>query len=377
MPRQTQTGRWQAVWRVPGKEGKWQQRSQVCGSKEEAEKLETRMKELVSGGVGNGLTREHVRDYLPRWLSQVQPFISETTHFNYTWCVEKYLIPRLGAYRLTDLNPRIVSSFVTGLFTSPGVSGKDLSHNTISRIYAVLRIALNSAVEHGDLLSNPCSRLPRRQRPAQREVSPSVLNEDEIRRVIATSQDSTAGVLFLLALTCGLRRGELCALKWSHLDLDQGLLRVEESYRQVSSSNFSVGAPKNNGKRSIPIPAFVIPVLQQHQQRLDFMAATVPGWQDHNLVFPGSSGNYRNPNDIHRTLHRYQDRVGLQRFRLHDLRHTFGTLSVGKNRDIVEVAKMMGHHDKAFTLRVYAHGLGQQQQMQEETWKDVTGQSEV
>ena len=376
MARKTQGNKWQAVWRVPSPDGSWVQKTRVFKLKSEAVAHEVKMKEQLKGPRYVEPTRETVAQYMERWLALTKPFIQPTTYYNYSAKTRLYIIPRLGAHRLALLTPRLVEEWLGGLYTLPGAAGGQLSQSSVAQVFAILKIALNNAVERNELQDNPCNRIPRRVRPTQQEREIIPLSEAEIQTLIEGSRGTDPGTMFLAGLLCGLRAGEVAALRWRHLDFNAGVMHVEESRKTVGPAQYATGKPKFDGTRSIAMPGLLVESLQAHRIRQLEARLKAPHWEDNDLVFPGSYGQYRHKSDISKTLRRWLVRLGLRRVRFHDLRHTFGTVMAGKNTDIVEVAKMMGHKNYRFTLDHYAHGMGKQREMMERAWDGVLPQGQ-
>ncbi len=173
--------------------------------------------------------------------------------------------------------------------------------------------------------------------------------------------------LYVLAVTTGLRQGELLGLSWEDVDLDSGVLRVR---RTLQALGFPKGAPATltepktpRSRRSVKLTAMAVEALKEHRQRQDEERQVAgDAWKDRGLVFPtqvGTPVNYANLN--HRSFKPLLKRAGLPNIRFHDLRHTCATLLLSKGVHPKIVSDVLGHASVAITLDTYSHvipGLG-------------------
>ncbi|UBV44809.1 site-specific integrase (plasmid) [Deinococcus taeanensis] len=163
--------------------------------------------------------------------------------------------------------------------------------------------------------------------------------------------------LFYLALTTGMRRGELLGLRWQDLGLESGEVRIRQSLVQ-SGSRAVLNEPKTSAsRRRILLSADTIDVLRAHQtrqgQELSRWKARSPIEMD--LVFPSTVGRFQLPSILVKIFHRLVREAGLPDIRIHDLRHTCASLLVRQGVPIKAVAERLGHQDASLTMRVYTH----------------------
>jgi integrase len=156
-----------------------------------------------------------------------------------------------------------------------------------------------------------------------------------------------------------MRQGELAALRWEHLDLEnpeKGQITVRDSADTRTQTR--VSTTKTGEERRIGIGARTVAVLKAHRQRQLEERMAASSWADPGLVFPNTKGKIRRRDSVMRSLRRLLEEAGLSpKVRFHDLRHTAGTLALRQGIPLHTVSKMLGHSDPAMTLRRYAHVL--------------------
>ena len=149
----------------------------------------------------------------------------------------------------------------------------------------------------------------------------------QARRLLAAVAGDRLRAVYVLALSTGLRRGELLGLRWADVDLDGAELHVRQAMQRVAGE-LRVAAPKTrHSRRTIPLPALALDALREHRARqaAERLAAG-PAWQDSGLVFTTAHGTPMEPRNLNRHWYALRTRCGLPGVRLHDLRHTCVTL---------------------------------------------------
>ncbi len=229
-----------------------------------------------------------------------------------------HIIPTLGTTNLADITPAKVRSWRAGLIDAgrPGAS-------TIAKSYRLLHAICATALEDGLISRNPCViKGASVERPAERPVA-------TIEQVYAIADDIEPRyrAMVLLATFCGLRVGELRALRQVNLDLLHRTVAVVEQYQQLGDGTLVLGPPKTDaGRRIVAIPAVIVPDLEAHLAEW-----ATPG--PDNLVFPGSSGRPFRTATLHAAWHRALRCAGIVGLRFHDLRHTGNTLAAADRRE--------------------------------------------
>ena len=302
---------------------------------------------------------ETVGEWAERWLEQGQ--WRPTTARDYGSKVRSLILPRWGTTPIGEVRREDVRAWTTEL-ASEGRSSATVRHaaGTFSRI-------LDLAAESGALVVNPCLRL-RLRTPRQADIRPLTVDEVETLASAIERPDFPPGghgagypasrlcrpdlaLWVRLAAYCGLRAGELGALRRGRIDLDGRSLRVEESLAD-SAGTLSFGAPKSGKARSVPLPATLIPALRRHLASRVEAGATA-------LVFTDSEGGPIRHGNLYR--HHFRpavERAGLPAdLRFHDLRHTYAALLIAAGAHPRAIMERMGHSSITVTLGTYGHLL--------------------
>lgn len=302
------------------------------------------------------------------WLPTIRPSVKESTFRTYTWTVERYLVPLLGARRIQDLSTvdvnaaygRLLSGDLPEQTKHPRRQNRPLSPKSVLNIHRVLTKALEDAVDAGLVGRNVAARA---KRPALRTPQMSCWTADDLAAFLKATKDSRQWWMWHLASMTGLRRGELLGIRWADLDLDLAAGRLVVRQALVSIDGVPmITTPKNGKARVVDLDANTVGVLRslraiQRAERL----AWGPGYQSNDLVFTKEDGTAYHPDVITTAFTRQVKATASPRIRLHDLRHTHATLLIKAGVPVNVVSQRLGHSSPAFTLAVYAHVLPGQQ----------------
>lgn len=280
--------------------------------------------------------------------------LSPTTLRNYRSEIEKTIRPGLGGVALHRLTARHLDE----LYGRMKLDGR--SPKTIRNHHAVISAALHQAVRWGWLRENVAERAKPPRISQTRVKAPTV---EAVRQVIEAAEDRyhrLAAFLMLAALT-GMRRGEVCALRWSEVDLERGSLDVSRSV-VVVDQGVALKSTKTDRSRMVALDDVGIAVLTRHRQLVEEHAdlARTKIVDDPFVFSPELDGSLPfRPDTVTSFFIRVRDELGLAGLRLHDLRHFTATQLIGMGVDIRTVAGRLGHSDPSLTLRTYSHVLEQ------------------
>ncbi|MCA9878275.1 MAG: site-specific integrase [Thermomicrobiales bacterium] len=301
-------------------------------------------------GIDVKATKQKLKDYLTWWLDNiVSGRCSEKTLRTYSDIVRLHLAPDLGKHEVGKLT----AQHITTLMRAKEKAG--LSARTVAHIRGTLRTALNDAMRLDIVERNVALRTdPPKQEASSRE--PFTVEEAKVF-LAATSSDTNA-VLYRLAVTLGLRRGELLGLKWSDIDLEAGTLRVSRSLGRVGKE-LVVKEPKTDrSKRTLSLGASNVASLRKHKDEQAFARRKAGSrWQETDYVFVSSIGTAIDPDNLSKQYKALLVGAGLRHQRFHDLRHTAATLMLRDGLPVHEVSAVLGHAQNSTTLNVYSHVL--------------------
>ena len=241
-------------------------------------------------------------------------------------------------------------------FISDKSSGA-LAAGTVRKIHSTLHKALSQAVSDGLIPRNAAA--VQAPSPAPEEMRP--LSEAEARAFLKAARESgdRFEALYVLAITTGLRRGELLGLRWDDADLEQGTLRVGRALVREGGRHTLGETKTRRGRRQVNLTPRTVAVLKAHRERqLEQRAKHAGMYADHGLIFSSEIGTPLNPeNLVKRSFKPLLKRSGLPEIRFHDLRHTCATLLMGRGVHPKLVQELLGHATIAMTLDTYSHYL--------------------
>lgn len=277
----------------------------------------------------------------------------------YRSTVRVRLLPYLGKIKLADLSTHHIQHVYNSLLRGD-VGFSKLSTKSIRDTHGTFHRALQQAVELEYIKVNPSDRcrLPRIEKT---DIKP--MEAAQIGAFLHALKGNRYEWLFTVDLFTGLRMGEILALSWDCIDFKKGTVRVYRQLHQVKGQYF-YGTLKNDKPRSLTIAPTVLEVLkeQRAQQRKWKLAAGSAWSNEENLVFTNEIGQHLSPNSIRATLHKITDSLGFERFRFHDLRHSYAVASLQAGDDLKTLQTNLGHHTAAFTMEVYGHCTDEMQQ---------------
>jgi integrase len=294
-----------------------------------------------------------IGEYLDRWLKDsVERNVGPRTLSNYQLQVRQHLRPALGQVKLKALSP----AHIQGLYRSKLDAG--LAPSSVRYIHAVLHRALKQALRWG-LVPRNASESVDLPRLGKEEVE--VLLPYEVRAFLDAAREDRLEALYVVAVTVGLRRGELLGLRWTDLELDgEPKLRVgRQLQRMRDGSGRRFVAPKGGKGRTIRLPARTVEALKAHRAR-QAQARLKAGslYQDGGLVFASEIGTPLEPSNIdRRSFKPLLEKAGLPDIRFHDLRHTCATVLLSQGVNPKFVQELLGHADIKLTLGTYSYFL--------------------
>lgn len=298
-----------------------------------------------------------VGEYLDRWLADsVKGSVRPKTFESYEWLVRKHIAPALGRIKLASLN----AAHLQGLYRSKLDAG--LSARTVRYVHAVMHRALKQALRWGLVPRNVSEAVdpPKLQR---KEIKP--LSRGEARRLLEAARDNRLEALYVLAVHCGLRQGELLGLRWEDIDLEAATLQVRRVLTTAKEGPKFTAPKTARSRRTIMLNRQAVEALRRHHDR-QFEESTqfADEWQDYGLVFATTAGTPINPRNLTgRSFKPLLKQADLPDIRFHDLRHTCATLLLSSGVHPKLVQELLGHATIAITLDTYSHvlpGMGDQ-----------------
>lgn len=297
-----------------------------------------------------------VADYLDDWLTGARRALRPSTAGTYERHIRLHILPALGRLPVARVRPEQLDRLYAGLLA------KGLSRTTVQHVHAILRRSLSQATRRGVIARNPTDLVdpPGRDHPEMQ-----VLSLNQARALLAAAKSARhvgLEALYVLALTTGMRRGELLALRWADVDVARRALTVTGTLQRVKradgTSVLERAQPKTKtSMRRIPLTSTAADALTRHERRHEHQRAIAgTEWINSGLVFTNERGGPMEPrNLIARSFAPLLTDAGIPHIRFHDLRHTAATLMAAQGVHTKVVSEVLGHASVGITLDLYSH----------------------
>ena len=288
--------------------------------------------------------------WLDKWLYEYKaPMIRSNTADGYRRYIKNYIIPYLGNKSVTQLTTADVQRMYntlkdSGRIRASETHGKGLSNSMVRSVHMLLHEAMDSAVVEGIIVSNPTTgtTIPKNEHKKKK-----VLLESEIEQLIKTvDKDEIWRDFFKTEIMTGLRRGEICGLKWEDFDDATGTLHIQRTIRYEHGQPSFGETKTNKGNRKIILPRGVKELLSDRKK------TALTEWIFPNPLIPEIP---MNPSTAYIKLKRLLKEAGLPDMTFHELRHTFATHAAANGIDPRTLANILGHTKASFTLDTYTH----------------------
>lgn len=306
--------------------------------------------EEMRAGVDPDAAKTTIAEFLDLWLREaVKGSVWHTTYSQYERIVRLHLKPSIGGVKLSQLSRLRVQRLVNDK------SAEGYAPRTVRYIHTTISKAMTQAVDWDLVLKNPAARvkLPRLQRTERKTFT-----RENVAVFFEAAKEDRFGALYVLAVSAGLRPGELLALKWEDLDLDRRTLTVRRTLSEDDQGRlvFKDETKTSRGRRlelaDIAIESLRAHRKEQAEERLRYKSL----WKEESLVFPDTLGGPMWRNNLQRRSYKpLLKRAGLPDIRLYDLRHTCATLMFENDASLKLVADMFGHASIKHTADTYTH----------------------
>ena len=305
-----------------------------------------------------------VESWIKLWYEvYAEPRLREKTKNYYQNYINNHIIPKLGAVSLNKLTTIRLQKFYNDLqkngriqrYQHIELKDKGLSVRVVRGVHTLLNNCLEQAVAERLILENPAKgcKLPKLDKKEMK-----VLPEEKIGQYLAEAKRRGLLPIYYLELTTGLRRGELLALLWSDLDIENKTISITKQVNRINGE-LVVSRPKTqNAIRTLAIPQQAVDLLiQEHEKH-----------PNSPYLFPSpKTGTMYDPDSFRHTHDKILKAIGAEHIRFHDLRHTFATLSLKNGVDVKTLSSALGHYSAGFTLSTYTHATPEMQRAAADT----------
>ncbi|MER6526753.1 site-specific integrase [Streptomyces sp. NPDC001508] len=314
--------------------------------------------------------------YLARWLREVvEPDLKPKTAETYAMHTRLYIVPGLGSKRLDKLTVRDVRSWVNALLEQCQCCAQGLdakrdtprccaagecckripSRRTVQDARAVLRSALTNAMTE-ELISKNVAGLVKVRSARKTKRHPwSVEEARQFLEAASTAHDPLYAA-YVLILVLGFRRGEVLGLTWENVNLDAGEITVQMQLQRINRRLIHDETKTEASTATLPLPEICVTALQlrRKEQEVSRQAAGEL-WTANDFVFTTRYGTPFEPRNFNRRFEDRSGRAGVRRIRLHDTRHTCGSLLAALDVHPRVAMQILRHSKIAVTMEVYTH----------------------
>ena len=355
--RERSPGHWAIIFshREPASGKRKRQWHSFRGTKREAQIEAARLFTEREDGSLVDPKKIRLSQFLDRWLEYVRSRVSPKSHERYCEIVRKNIVPLLGDAILSKLGAMAIAE----AYARAGVSGRrdgtgGLSPRTVHHMHRILKSALSKAVHWRMLLRNPADAVD------PPKVERVTLKTYDLSRTVELLDAMRGTKMFaptMLAVLCGLRRGEICALRWRHVNLDDGQLSVAESAEQTETG-VRYKEPKSGRGRTVALSTTVSEELRQHRirQAQELLKFGVKLTND-TMIVCQADGSALQPRSLTHEWMRLISTTPLPRIRFHDLRHAHATHLLASGVHPKVASERLGHSKVGITLDLYSHVL--------------------
>nr|ART39089.1 H514 [uncultured bacterium] len=319
-------------------------------TRRDAEEAEALARNEMNQGVIISKANQTLGEYLDQWLLSYPPMHTKpSTQQRYEELVRLHIKPAIGNVNLKKLRPSDIDHCLRD------VVKKGLSIATSVRVYSLLHESLKHAVEYRTLPFSPADavKAPHAEKPET--YTPTM---EECIKLLEAAEKTPLGPYFRFAALTGIRRGEIFALHWQHIDFERGTVAVRGNVRRLNKGRGMVRMTPKREKsvRKLTLSPEALEILTQQKWRVLADKEKHPDdYKDKGIVFANALGGYRDPDHATRVWADVAEDCGLGDVRLHDMRHALATRLLERGYHAKVVQEILGHSNYSTTMNIYSH----------------------
>ena len=290
-------------------------------------------------------------ELLDEWMQFSRINIKESTYARYNHLINTHIKPLLGKYPISKISTQLVEAYIDNQMKCGRIDGNGgLATKTVSDILTIIKSSFDYARYNDVHIICNLSKLSIKQQ--KKDIRVLTVKEQEALIGILTEDMDLFKFGSLFALYTGIRIGELCALKWENISLENATLKVQKTLQRIQETNkgtstktkIVITEPKSNCSiRDIPIPKFLVEIASRFS---DSPKA---------YILTGDKSKYVEPRTMQNHFKQYVDACGIEDANFHALRHTFATRCIELGFEIKSLSEILGHANVNITLNRYVH----------------------
>jgi len=321
------------------------------GSKANANKKLRELQSAVDDGSHVDKSKESVKDFSIRWMeTYVATNCTLRTALGYKGNIDRYIVPAIGKVSVQNLSGSQIQAIYAGMLE------RGLSHTTILHVHRVLKQMLACAVKWGVIIRNPADGATP---PKRGKKQMAMWDRQTIHRFLDESQGTRFAHIFEFAISTGMRRSEICGLKWDAVDLKSRRLEVKATLQRLRGHGLLTGTPKTErSRRNITLAPETVELLRDVQgAQILAREEAAPLWQEQGYVFTQADGSPVLPDRLTQEFAALTKALEMPPLTFHGLRHAFATMALQANINSKVVSEALGHSSVNITLDLYSHVL--------------------
>lgn len=353
-------------------------------SSDDAQNFKKKLDYEQSIGIDFDPSKMTVGEYLDHWLNIHKDNLKPKTEASYRCEIKNHINPKLGHVKLTKLTPLQLQSYYTYLIAEgkaeilrqriSRLNSKDTKaiKRAETRLAAMLTsgtagLSATTAIYHHRIIHKALKQAYKWQMvgrniadavepPKPIEVEIEYMRKHQVHQFIEAIKDCADYPVILAALFTGMRQGELLGLRWQDVDLSRGLISIRQQAQYLPGRGFFFKEPKQNSKRTIPMPLPLNSALRQVQKdQIKYKSIYLKDYKDYDLIFCNPDGSPQEGTALTKRFQKLLEQNGLPKMRFHSLRHTFATMCRAAGMNIEDIQDMLGHAEYNTTKKMYTH----------------------
>lgn len=319
----------------------------VKGTEKDAQKFLTQKLSELDNGIYISKKDMLFKDYLDYWFEQCcKGKLSQNTCDNYEKKIRTHIKPCLGNYKLQQLVPLHLQHFYAE-------KQKYLSSTTVLQLHLIIHSALNQAMKWQLINRNIADNV---EKPKKASYTPVILTKEQLKTFINSIKNSELYIPIMIAISTGMRRGEILGLKWCNVDLNNSVITVNQALYKTSNGLEFLPPKSKHSYRKISIPKTLVEILKLEKQKQEKMQNLLKENYIYNdMVCCKNNGELINPNSFTPAFNKLLSKNNLPKIRFHDLRHTHASLLLEQNIPAKVISERLGHSNINTTLDLYSH----------------------
>ena len=288
-------------------------------------------------------------EYFERWLTQQERFLKQSTYYGYQCIFEKHIKPyfKKSKIKLCDLTAQDIQGYYNHLMDI------GLSAATVKRQHSNIRKSLQDALINDLVLCNMADRV---KLPTIRKYQATIYDDAELKKLIEAAKGTPIECVIVLTVYYGLRRGEVCGLKWTDIDLGRRIIHIRNTRTTAGKEIYQTTTKNESSTRDLPIDDFVYDYLTKLRDKQEADKKFFgKGYADCEFLCRWDDGTAIKLSYVSKAFQTLLEKAGMPKIRFHDIRHSTATNLLAKGVDLKIIQELLGHSSINTTANFYLH----------------------